>query len=347
MEDHELERQRTIRISASSWKGCLDLGPVRNSAFSMPLDNPTKFLVVVPVLNAADCWPDFARSLLAAVAPERVLVIDSSSTDGTLELAKRAGFQTHSIRRNEFNHGGTRQLAIDRFADIEVFVFMTQDAILASPEAIALLLTPFSDPEVGAVYGRQLPHAGATPIEAHARLFNYPEQSSVRTLESRRELGLKAAFLSNSFSAYRRTALAEVGGFPSDVIFGEDMVAAARMLLAGWKTAYVAEARVYHSHSYSFLQEFRRYFDVGVLHAREAWLQEQFGGAGGEGKRFVLSEMAYLRRGHLRYIPSALVRTTLKLTGYRLGRLEARLPLWLKRRLSMNRNFWKAPTGFR
>ena len=84
-------------------------------------------------------------------------------------------------------------------------------------------------------------------------------------------IGIKAAFLSNSFAAYRRSALESVGGFPSDTIFGEDTFAAAKMLLNGWKIAYSAEATVYHSHNLTFIEEFRRYFDIGVFHSREKW----------------------------------------------------------------------------
>jgi rhamnosyltransferase len=136
-----------------------------------------------------------------------------------------------------------------------------------------------------------------------------------------------------------------VGGFPSNVIFGEDTITAAKLLMAGHKVAYVAEARVYHSHSYTWGQELERYFDIGVLHSREQWLLDEFGGAGGEGKRFVLSELKYLRQHNPGQIPSALVRTGLKLLGYRLGRLEAGLPPKLKRLLSMNSRFWEEEMG--
>ncbi len=110
--------------------------------------------------------------------------------------------------------------------------------------------------------------------------------------------------------------------------------------MAGSKIAYVAEASVRHSHPYTWIQEFKRYFDIGVLHSRERWLQESFGGTGGEGKRFVVSEISYLWREDPLRIPSALIRTGLKLLGYKLGRSETKLSLGMKRRLSMHRQFW-------
>jgi rhamnosyltransferase len=297
--------------------------------------------VVVPVLNAAKDWPGFETSLLNNISPDRVLILDSSSTDGTGDLARTAGFRVHTIARAEFNHGGTRQLAAEMLPDAEILVFLTQDAVIAGANAIDNLLKSFANPMVAAAFGRQLPRPGATPIEAHARLFNYPAQSSVRTLASREQLGFKAIFISNSFAAYRREALLAVGGFPRKVIFGEDTITAAKLLRSGWKIAYVAEAQVYHSHSYTCLQDLRRYFDIGVFHARESWLLKEFGGTGGEGGRFVRSELNYLWPKHAWWLPSALIRTGLKLVGYRLGRDENHIPLAWKRKLSLHRGFWR------
>src|ERR1700733_8837312 len=151
--------------------------------------------VIVPTLNAARAWPLFAPALLASVRPEQVLIIDSESTDGTMNLARAAGFQVHSVTRAKFNHGGTRQMAAQMLPDVEILVFMTQDAVLTGPNALANLFAVFGDPQVGAACGRQLPRSGAKPIEAHSRRFNYPETSNMRTLASREQLGIKAVFL--------------------------------------------------------------------------------------------------------------------------------------------------------
>ena len=311
-----------------------------------PLSQSNSLHVVVPTLNAARDWPSFLPALLSSgVQPDQVLIVDSESTDGTPELARAAGFEVVSILRADFNHGGTRQMAADRLAHAEILVYLTQDAVLASPDAIKMMLAAFDDPLVGAACGRQLPRPEAGAIEAHARIFNYPATSEMRSLASRDRLGIKAVFLSNSFAAYRRSALLQVGGFPRDVLFGEDTLVAAKLLLAGFKLAYVAEASVYHSHSYTWVQEFRRYFDIGVLHSREHWLIDEFGNATGEGNRFVVSQLKYLRDTDSWQIPSALVRIGLKLLGYRLGQIEARLPLAIKLKLSMHPGFWSSKSG--
>lgn len=312
----------------------------------------TRIVVVIPTCNAAAHWRELTRGLnLQGLPASQVLVIDSSSEDGTADLARAEGYSVFGIDRRDFNHGGTRQLAVEMAPWASIVVYLTQDAILATPDAIDQLLTAFEDSRVAAAYGRQLPRPGADPIEAHARLFNYPEESEFRDFASRHTLGIKATFLSNSFAAYRVRELEKVGGFPSDVIMAEDAVVAGRLLLAGWKTAYVAEAQVYHSHPFTIAQEFRRYFDIGVSHRLESWLPEAFGNAGGEGGRFVRSELSYLAHSAPHLIPIALLRTFCKAVGYQMG-LRARFGATLSRRCSYHKDFWNKaahrtrPSGF-
>jgi len=279
-----------------------------------------KFTVCIPTLNARSTWTDFSAALRSQSAkPDEIVVLDSESDDGTAELAERDGFRVVRIARRDFRHGATRQMAVDTSADADILVYLTQDALLASRDAISILLRAFENPKVGAAYGRQLPRKGARLIEIHARLFNYPPVSGLRSAESITTLGFKAIFFSNSFGAYRRHALQAVGGFPLDVNFGEDTVVAARLISEGWEIAYVAEAQVFHSHDYTCQEEFRRYKRVGALHAGHPWLVREFGGTSGEGLRFVKSEMRFLAKSAPPLIPSAILRTICKFLGYRLG----------------------------
>lgn len=302
--------------------------------------------VVVPTHNPGGFWPQWLTAL--GMQQELMLtrlqsvVVDSSSNDGTDFTSLPAGLRCFQIAAADFNHGGTRNLALTHLpSEINVVVFMTQDALLADQQALSRLVSVFSDPAVACAYGRQLPHTNATPVAAHARFFNYPSHSRLVSLADKARLGLKACFLSNSFAAYRVADLQAVGGFPSDVILGEDMSAAARMLMAGRSVAYVAEACVYHSHNYSLMQEFRRYFDTGVFHARSPWLLQEFGSANGEGLRFVRSELAYLSKHAPHLIPSAILRTVAKWLGYKLGKLEASMPLKIKLMCSMHKGYWR------
>ena len=220
-------------------------------------------IIVVPTLNADLLWANWISSLLTTdIDVSNVYVIDSGSADKTVLQATEAGFNLESIKKESFNHGSTRQNAISNFTDVDFVIYLTQDAVLASSDALHKILSPFNDEQVAAVCGRQLPRKSATLIEAHARIYNYASESFSRSIVDVGKYGLKTAFISNSFAAYRVSVLREVGGFPGDVIFGEDMFVATKMLKFGYKIAYAADAMVKHSHSYSLWQEFQRYFDI-------------------------------------------------------------------------------------
>jgi rhamnosyltransferase len=303
--------------------------------------------VIIPTYRAAHHWADLTTSLAhQGIPPKQILIVDSESKDSTVELANAAGFLLLRIAKCDFNHGATRQLAARHLPWARVVIYLTQDA-LPLPGAIDILLQAFDDPAVGAAYGRQLPRIGAGILEAHARSFNYPAHSSVRTFESRHQDGFRAAFFSNSFGAYRIEALDQAGGFPCDAILAEDSVAVGRILTFGWKVAYVAEAQAYHSHSFTLEHEFRRYFDIGVCHAREHWLLERFGDTRSEGLRFVLSEMRTVIPRHMHLIPMSLLRSAAKLIGYKLGRHESAIGKRWCKRLSYHTSYWDSAANVR
>ncbi|MBF0559380.1 MAG: glycosyltransferase, partial [Nitrospirae bacterium] len=240
----------------------------------------------------------------------------------------------------DFDHGGTRNLGM-RVSSGQIVVFFTQDALPADRQAVEKLIAPLLDDEdVGCSYGRQLPSQVASVFAAHSRFFIYGEKSYV-TLRENGKPGIKGPFLSNSFAAYRRKAIDEIGLFKENLISTEDTYAGARLLMAGYKIAYAADAAVYHSHNYSLLEEFRRYFDIGVFHKREKWVMETFGGARGEGSKFLLSEFLYLtREGEYVLLPEFFARNCLKYIGFALGRQYDKLPLQIIKRMSKNKNYW-------
>ncbi|WP_443190921.1 glycosyltransferase [Pseudomonas indica] len=308
------------------------------------LDNrKTRIACIVPTYNGRDDLARLLDSLEKQSASFDLFIVDSNSSDGTGELARSRVANVVTIPSSQFNHGGTRQMMVSRNPDYDIYVFLTQDAYLEDVDAIEHLVAPFKDEKVGAVCGRQLPHKDASPLAEHARLFNYPETSMVKSFEDAPVMGIKTAFMSNSFAAYRGAALMEVGGFPEHVIFAEDMYVAAKMLLGGWKVAYAGNAGCRHSHNYSLQEEFRRYFDMGVFHAREPWIRERFGGAGGEGLRYVKSELKFLGLPRLYLWPSAIFRNACKLLAYKLGQKEQGMSLALKKKLGMYKRYWDSP----
>lgn len=305
-----------------------------------------KVSVVIPTRDGGQLF----RELMEAIQSQKpriedVIVIDTESLDGTPETAIRAGARLISIEPCKFDHGATRNLA-GKISTGDIIVYLTQDAVPTGSDSIGRLIAPLlRDPLVGVSYGRQLPRPDASPSAAHLRLFNYPALSRMKSLSDRQRLGIRAAHLSNSFAAYRRSALMEIGWFHEGLIMGEDTVAGAELLLRGYTIAYTAEADVVHSHNYTMIQEMQRYFDVGVFHRTEEVLIREFGTAHGEGMRYARSELGYLiDKGQYLELPAFLLRTALKLAGYKMGYSYRFFPRWLARRLfSMNKAWFSAP----
>ncbi|MBI1423211.1 MAG: glycosyltransferase [Gammaproteobacteria bacterium] len=298
--------------------------------------------VVVPTLNAGSLWHDWINAIKSQSSEISItLVIDSGSTDETVALSLENGFKVHNIKKTEFDHGGTRQMALSLIEFADIVVFMTQDAILSNPDSITELISCFSDPSIGAAYGRQLPRKNADPIEAHGRLFNYPSRSSVKSLQDRDKYGFNLIFISNSFAAYKVSALIGVGGFPLMAIFGEDTYVCAKLLTKGWKISYQAKSEVFHSHGYNIIEEAKRYFDMGVFHSQQQWIIKEFGEPRGQGIKFITSEIKYLLKNSPQHIPMSILRNITKYFSYKLGRKEKYLPLTLKMKLSMNKSYWK------
>ncbi len=297
---------------------------------------------IIPTLNGERTLEQFFAALRRQhLQPDEILVADSSSTDRTVEICRNYMAEVVTIPRSEFDHGGTRT-RMARQAKGEIIVFFTQDAILATRDALGLLVAPLSENRAACSYGRQLSSKNATPVAAHLRLFNYPPLSALRSYDDRLRYGLKTIFISNSFAAYRKEPLAAAGYFKNGLIFGEDTCTLGRILAAGHAVAYVSEAAVYHSHNYNLGEEFRRSFDIGVLHCREKWLLDTYGQAEGVGAHYVRSALgSLLQEKQILLIPDCLLRSFMKLIGYKLGRLHRKIPAsWLPT-LSMNRLWWK------
>ncbi len=297
--------------------------------------------IIIPTYNGGDLWSASAENIYKQKKEnniQSVLVIDSGSKDHTNSVSKKYDFELQEIDGKAFNHGGTRNLGV-RLINKDIVIFLTQDAI-PQDNAFKNILALFKDPLVAAVYGRQIPHDNASPIAKHARYFNYKLESYVTEEDSLSTMGLKTVFMSNSFSAYRVKIFNELGGFPENTILGEDMYFAAKAYIAGYKLAYASDAIVKHSHNYSPLDEYKRYFDIGVFHRDEKWIREKFGGAGGEGRKFIISELKFLSKKNALWIPLACMNNFCKIIGYKMGQNYHKLSLNIVRKLSMHNKYW-------
>jgi len=268
------------------------------------------------------------------VGPIEVLVIDSGSTDATLEIARRYPVRIENIPPESFHHARTRNFAAN-LATGEFLVFLSQDAVPADGLWLSAMLKNFRDPAVGAVYGRQLPVPGA-PLERHDTLAAvYGDERLVKAPSTQGNLGYRYYHFSDANAAIRKSVWQKTR-FPEDFKVFEDLGIAKRILDSGWQIVYEPQSRVYHSHSHTTFALFKRYFDIGFTFSRlgiwnngtraslvrDAWKQLR-----GKISRFNGNEDSY-KAGVS--VGSDLAKSA----GMFLGLNERFLPLALKRRMS-------------
>ncbi len=279
-----------------------------------------KTALIIPSMNAGDLWKQVLAALNAQTRqPSRKILLDCQSEDNTADLARQNGFEVHTILRRNFNHGLTRQHGAELANDCDILIYMTQDAVPADPRALEELISEFKNPDVGAAYGRQLPRKDAATIEAFTRHHSYPPSSRVKTMKDIPEFGLKTAFCSDSFAAYRKEAHATAGGFPKTG-FGEDMFMAGKMLLAGYAVAYCSEARVVHSHCATLSESFQRGLHIGRFHKEFRWLKETFGSAQQAGDHYIRDGVFFLKKENPFLIPLFIIQSGIKYIGFLTGR---------------------------
>ena len=235
---------------------------------------PGAVTVAIPVYNGAR----YLDEVLTAVRAQRVdrelelLVVDSGSTDGSLEIAARHGARIHRIEKSEFSHGGTRNLMME-MAEGDHVAFLTQDATPAHDGWLAALLEGFEQAgDVALVFG---PHE-ARPDASHMIKAEMERHFATwgddgREIDVQR-LGRTPAelvgyrgfpgrwtFFSDVNGAVARAAWREIPY--RTVPYAEDQLLGREMIEAGYAKVFHPRARVLHSHDYPPAQFLRRYFD--------------------------------------------------------------------------------------
>jgi glycosyltransferase involved in cell wall biosynthesis/SAM-dependent methyltransferase len=229
--------------------------------------------VAVPVLNGAK----YLDEILSAAQAQRVdreveiLIVDSGSTDGSLEIAQRHGARIHEIPKNEFAHGGTRNL-IMQLAHGDHVAFLTQDATPEGEGWLAALLEGFDvADDVAVVFGPHDVRPGSShmlevEMDRHFANWGGGHEIDIQRLD-RSPRGLAAyrtepwrfSFLSSVNLALARSAWERVP-FP-EVPYAEDQLLGRELIEAGYAKVFHPGARVLHSHDFPPRRFFRRYFD--------------------------------------------------------------------------------------
>lgn len=259
---------------------------------------------------------------------------------GTRFLEKFPNLVVRHISKYEFDHAATRRMGVS-MSEADYFICMTDDAVPMDEKLVEHLLLPLESGEAELAYARQCCAKKCSEIERFTRKFNYPDKSSIKSKEDLKKLGIKTYFCSNVCAAYDRKIYEELGGFVSQTIFNEDMLYAAKVIQAGYKIAYVAEAKVIHQHQYTNLQQLKRNFDLGVSQAKHP---EVFAGipSVSEGKKLVLQTAKHLKeKGLQKKIPGLYVTSAYKFLGYQLGKHYRMLPKKLVLKFTMNPGYWQ------
>ena len=302
-----------------------------------------KIDVIIPTYKPGKEFEKLIVRLQKQEYPIHKIIIINTRTDIFPEELDRSNYEieiTH-IEPDQFDHGGTRNMGAG-MSDADIVVYMTQDAIPVDEKLIGTFAKIFEEnPDIGIAYGRQLPREECNIIERYTRRFNYPEKSLIKTKEDLPRLGIKTFFCSDVCAAYRRNYLLSAGGFEDPTIFNEDMIFAGKRIYAGDKVAYVAEAKVIHSHNYTGSQQFHRNFDLAVSQAQHP---EVFEGvpSEGEGIRMVKATVKYLlRNGYPWKVFTLVYQSGCKYIGYFLGKRYEKLPMWLILKCTSSRKYWK------
>jgi glycosyltransferase involved in cell wall biosynthesis len=235
----------------------------------------TRVSVVIPTFNAG---PEFEELLKRISMQEgdfdvETLVVDSGSTDGTVELARRYGAIVHRIPQTEFNHGATRNLGISR-ARGEYVALTVQDAVPLDGRWLSAMVENLErDERVAGVYSRQIPREESSALtrvlindlataslERREQSAKSPEHYRKMPPRKRRRL----AVFDDVSSCLRRAVWEELPYEKTD--FGEDIRWGKRVLEAGYKIVYEPRSAVFHSHERGAMYDLKRYYmDQRVL----------------------------------------------------------------------------------
>ena len=201
---------------------------------------PRSFAVLIPSYNEETVICSSIQALLnTRLRKFEIVVVDDGSTDRTVDVVRRQFGHTKRVRVLTKPNGGKWSALNYGLQHITADVVVSIDADTQfEPDALALLLRHFEDPNVGAV-------AGAACVGNRINLmtrFQALEYVTSQNLDRRAlELVNGITVVPGAIGAWRRTALLQVGGYSPDTL-AEDADATIRLARAGWKVLYEPRA---------------------------------------------------------------------------------------------------------
>lgn len=202
---------------------------------------------MIPTYNAARVLPICLEALQKQTCPpNEIIVVDDGSEDDTRTVAKRYG-----VLLLEQVHTGApaaRNLGLEH-AQADIILFTDSDCEPV-PNWIAEMVQPFDDPEVAGVKGTY----GTRQRQVIARLAQCEFEERYDRLEQSPTID----FVDSYAAAFRSTALRQIGGFFTKFLGDEDGELSYRLVTAGLKLSFNRRAMVYHRHSVTWGDYFRR-----------------------------------------------------------------------------------------
>jgi rhamnosyltransferase len=185
----------------------------------------------------------------AALQPQQVVIVDSGSTDATLDIVREFPVTLVQIQPEQFTYGYALNLGVERVAS-EIVATLSAHSLPADPDWLRHLIEPFAQPRVAGVYGRQKPRPNATPLELIGMRLTGLLSDTPRLLDTQ-------PLFSNANGAFRRSLWLE-HPFDEQVGGAEDIAWVRTMQERGYLIAYQPTAVVYHSHGEPIFKHLRR-----------------------------------------------------------------------------------------
>jgi glycosyltransferase involved in cell wall biosynthesis len=308
--------------------------------------------VAIPVRDGGEVLGRTLAAVSIQSVEHELVVCDSGSSDGSVELALSYGARVVNIAPSTFTHGGVRNLLM-RASEGSHVALLTQDSEPADERWLERLLGAFRlTGDVAIAYGPYRPRPQAA-LAVRLELQRWFASVSLdggpcieRLAEDERSLPVvqllgRRGFFTDANACLARAAWERVPF--REVPYAEDRVLAIDMLRAGYAKAFVPDAAVWHSHDYTGAQQLRRSFDEwrGLREvygwrepASPAHLTRQLRGALGQARRELIRE-GVSPAGRRATLIAVSRHHLVRLAGAVLGSRADRLPAAARRRLSL------------
>lgn len=191
------------------------------------------------------------------VQPDEIILVDSGSTDATVDIAEHYGCTIVRIPKEQFSFGRALNWGCEA-AKGDLLFFLSAHVYPVYDTYIEHMLGPFERPETAVVYGRQVGDGRTKYSESRVMLKWFPEESI---------WDQGHPFSNNANAAVRREVWSELR-YDEDLTGLEDLEFADRAIGKGHSVAYVAEAPVVHVHEEPWDRIRNRYRREAIAYAR-------------------------------------------------------------------------------